>query len=354
MPIFSQLQVDSQGRVKMSKMLAIGSTSTFDTYSLLKMNRSVSGSFGYNLYSSITTPATMTFSQYAAIYGFTQQENLTPAAITGEPIASTTVLTTQFAAGVAGVASSGVGVYGAVGTSLPTDWTGGNYAGYFNGTTRVYGALLASTVINTSDMRLKTDIRPLTASTDRGLYQLTPVTYKLKTNQPEDLTGTDSQVWNKEHYGLIAQEVKEVFPELVYEDASGYMAINYIELIPLMLKEMKDLNERITELEDEAQTTQKKVGISGIGIDAQTALYQNVPNPFDSETVIGFYISRDVKDAFLYIYDMNGVQIEKFSITNRGEASITIKGKSLQAGMYLYSLIADNKVIDTKRMILTK
>lgn len=39
---------------------------------------------------------------------------------------------------------------------------------------------------------------------------------------------------------------------------------------------------------------------------------------------------------------------------NRGEASITIDGGSLNAGMYLYALIADGKVVDTKRMILTK
>ena len=58
-------------------------------------------------------------------------------------------------------------------------------------------------------------------------------------------------------------------------------------------------------------------------------LYQNIPNPFDSETVISFVISHDVKDASLFIYVMSGVQIERFSITNRGESKITIKGGSL-------------------------
>lgn len=51
---------------------------------------------------------------------------------------------------------------------------------------------------------------------------------------------------------------------------------------------------------------------------------------------------------------MNGDQIAEYPIANRGEASITIDGGSLNAGMYLYALIADGKVVDTKRMILTK
>jgi len=56
----------------------------------------------------------------------------------------------------------------------------------------------------------------------------------------------------------------------------------------------------------------------------------------------------------LYIYDMNGHQIDKRPIYNRGYVSIIIQGSSLDAGMYLYSLITDGAVVDTKRMILTK
>lgn len=40
-------------------------------------------------------------------------------------------------------------------------------------------------------------------------------------------------------------------------------------------------------------------------------------------------------------------------VTERNNASIKINGKELAAGMYIYSLIAENKEIDSKRMILT-
>lgn len=59
-------------------------------------------------------------------------------------------------------------------------------------------------------------------------------------------------------------------------------------------------------------------------------------------------------NASIYIYDMNGVQLKSYSITEREKSMITIQGSELNEGMYLYTLIADGKVIDTKRMILTK
>ncbi|HOV83733.1 MAG TPA: hypothetical protein PLE52_02795 [Paludibacteraceae bacterium] len=46
--------------------------------------------------------------------------------------------------------------------------------------------------------------------------------------------------------------------------------------------------------------------------------------------------------------------LKSYSIKEKEKSNITIQGSELNAGMYLYALIADGKVIDTKRMILTK
>jgi hypothetical protein len=56
----------------------------------------------------------------------------------------------------------------------------------------------------------------------------------------------------------------------------------------------------------------------------------------------------------IYIYDLSGKQIDQYLVEGRGKTSVTISARSLDAGMYLYSLIADGNVVDTKRMILTK
>jgi len=83
-------------------------------------------------------------------------------------------------------------------------------------------------------------------------------------------------------------------------------------------------------------------------------LDQNIPNPFNTSTTIGYYLPTTITNASIYVYDMNGVQLKSYSITEKGKGTVTIQGSEFNAGMYLYALIADGKVIDTKRMILTK
>jgi hypothetical protein len=51
---------------------------------------------------------------------------------------------------------------------------------------------------------------------------------------------------------------------------------------------------------------------------------------------------------------LQGIELKAYPITQTGLNSVTLNGSELQAGMYLYTLVVDNEIIDTKRMILTK
>ncbi|MGM0407862.1 MAG: hypothetical protein ACQERU_07745 [Bacteroidota bacterium] len=55
----------------------------------------------------------------------------------------------------------------------------------------------------------------------------------------------------------------------------------------------------------------------------------------------------------LPIYKMNTEQLKSIPLHLKGNGNIIIYGNELKAGMYLYALIADEKVIDTKPMVLT-
>lgn len=112
-------------------------------------------------------------------------------------------------------------------------------------------SLYYSGMAQRSDMRLKTAIEPLEGSPviDR-LWQLRPVKYEWK----------DRKVAKGPQYGLIAQEVEKVWPELVLTatDKMGTKSLSYINLIAPMLegmKELKALNDnqaaQIRHLEDE-------------------------------------------------------------------------------------------------------
>jgi hypothetical protein len=51
--------------------------------------------------------------------------------------------------------------------------------------------------------------------------------------------------------GVIAQEVEQVFPELVQRDERGLRSVNYPGLVAVLIEAVKELDERVRTLEDE-------------------------------------------------------------------------------------------------------
>jgi hypothetical protein len=249
----------------------------------------------------------------------------------------------------------------------------GIYAGYFVGDVIVTGTLTGNPVVN-SDKRYKKNIVDLdTKETLNNVLQMLPVEYNLNqiyTKSVGDsavvergLYDEKSQVFLKKHYGLIAQDLQKLYPDLVYEDNNGYLSVNYIGIIPLLIESIKELKAEVETLSpgNVNPSAPAKAGaiiltpdISETNTLTYPVLEQNIPNPFNASTSIGFTVPNNIADANIYVYDMNGTQLKNYSISQRGKGNVIINGSELSAGMYLYALIADGKVIDTKRMILTK
>jgi hypothetical protein len=49
-------------------------------------------------------------------------------------------------------------------------------------------------------------------------------------------------------YGVIAQEVQKEFPEMVLSGSDGYLRVDYIQLIPVMIEAIRELKEEIDQL----------------------------------------------------------------------------------------------------------
>jgi hypothetical protein len=49
--------------------------------------------------------------------------------------------------------------------------------------------------------------------------------------------------------GVIAQEIKEVLPEVVIERDTGYLAVRYEKLVPLLIEAVKELSGKVDELQ---------------------------------------------------------------------------------------------------------
>ena len=270
--------------------------------------------------------------------------------------------------------TNGAGVYGSTTCDNGTN-TGGRYAGYFNGPVKVTSTLTVNEIVTLSDYRIKENVSSISNSSLDNIMNMNVVEYNYNTDLMMSIDETSdtatistrSILLNEEinlatekHYGLIAQELQQLYPNLVKESQDGYLTINYIELIPLLISSIQELKAELDAVKDGGDLIMRASPMRGSTTDVTnldavvTTLYQNEPNPFTERTVIRVDVAEDVTTADLYIYNMNGEQLTEYSIAERGATSITIDGGSLNAGMYLYALIADGQVIDTKRMILTK
>ena len=92
-----------------------------------------------------------------------------------------------------------------------------------------------------SDARLKSNIVSL-GSTLHKLLQIDGKSYEMK---------------GKQKIGVLAQEIKEVFPELVSEDDKEMLAVNYQGLVPILINALKEQDkiiksqeERLTNIEN--------------------------------------------------------------------------------------------------------
>ena len=106
------------------------------------------------------------------------------------------------------------------------------------------GTWNSSGTYTASDERHKENITTITGATAK-VKQLRGVTHTWKAalQDPDD---TDAV-----NYGLIAQEVETVIPELVHTDNSDeeYKSVSYEKLVPLLIETIKELEARITTLE---------------------------------------------------------------------------------------------------------
>lgn len=60
------------------------------------------------------------------------------------------------------------------------------------------------------------------------------------------------------------------------------------------------------------------------------------------------------KQARLLVYNFNGNLLKTYTLTNKGMNEVIINGGTLSSGQYTYSLSVDGKMVDSKKMILTK
>lgn len=283
--------------------------------------------------------------------------------------------------GIAGYNSAGVShlAYGVYGEAHSASGTA--RAGFFNGDVFYSGALVPS------DSKLKQNIR----NYDNALEQIGQLNVKQYTFKNEEFSYMHLPEGNQ--VGLLSAELKKVFPNLVKKtvapkttilrDEKGrpkikteqgveFDAVNYTALIPVLIQGVKELHQKVGDLEKQnSELAQKnndleklldKLCSSGCGgfapstapadnTTGQNQLFQNIPNPFGQTTEIGYFLEASAQEAFIVITDMKGTVLKRFDGLAQGSGKITVSAENFAGGVYNYSLYVNGKLIDTKKMI---
>jgi len=200
-----------------------------------------------------------------------------------------------------------------------------------------------------------------------------------------------------EHYGLIAQDVEKILPNLVKDtkfetkhaqpslspdsknptipsqqnsETIDYKAVNYTELIPIIIKAMQEQQQVIRDLQQKNNDQQNEINklkeIAGISTGNTSSLQsvasggnggylqQNTPNPFAQNTTIGCYVPFASKQAKLIVYSSDGNPVKTYILSNKGMNEVSITAGALASGKYSYSLLIDGRITESKNMILTR
>jgi len=230
----------------------------------------------------------------------------------------------------------------------------------------VYGRAFATTSWNSSDRRYKNDINTIEKPMEI-VRQLRGVTYGYKRDEFPKMHFDDGRT-----YGFVAQELQKVMPELVREDDEGYLAVNYDGVIPVLVNALQEQDEVVDRQNTEIASLRRELeeikalitgnGLGKAGADAtsdfdaddRAQLFQNQPNPFGGVTTIPYYLPQNVKNAQLQVFTIEGQEVVRMELSDRGNAEVTLDGNLLNAGIYTYSLIVDGQRYQTKRMVVAQ
>ncbi len=124
-----------------------------------------------------------------------------------------------------------------------------------------------------------------------------------------------------------------------------------LSMVTLLQTQMEDLIARM-EIREECECT-PLLDVGDFNLTRNQAyLSQNVPNPFDNTTSVGYFIPLSYSKANIIVSTTTGQILKNINITKFGEGAIDINKERMATAIYYYTLYVDGKKVDTKRMIV--
>jgi hypothetical protein len=143
----------------------------------------------------------------------------------------------------------------AYGVFSVADTVSASLGGSFGAAISVSGTVTATDFNSVSDASLKENIDTISNSQEI-LSKINPVSFYWKSN------GAKS-------YGVLAQEIEQILPEIVATNGSGVKSVSYIQLIALLIDSVNSLQKEVITLKKSLPSNLKGVE------DGKTFLYQD-------------------------------------------------------------------------------
>lgn len=179
---------------------------------------------------------------------------------------------------------------------------------YKNGNLLIWG-----TLYQFSDEKLKRDIKPLENSLEK-LSKLNGYNY----------FWADKNVDDRLQTGMLAQEIKEIFPELVTKNQKGEESVNYIGLIPHLIEAIKELK---------SESKQADIAVC-LCDDSSPEKLSAFPNPAVNRMTLTVTTQTSGK-GILQLFDANGKMVKQVNISiQKGKNTISLSLPELAAGNY--------------------
>lgn len=147
--------------------------------------------------------------------------------------------------------------------------------------------------------------------------------------------------------------------DLVVMDSDGNLFVDTGVLASMnaTMEELREENRKLLARLDEVE--QFIESLSGGTSSRRVTLFnahlaQNNPNPFTENTSIQYFLPEGNLQAKLQIINATGQIIKQINLQGAGQGQIDLETNSLNAGNYRYQLIIDGRVVDSKKMVLTK
>ncbi|PSR52350.1 hypothetical protein AHMF7605_01835 [Adhaeribacter arboris] len=265
------------------------------------------------------------------------------------------------------------------GTALYAKTYNGFYAALF------YGNTYSSGTYYGSDKNIKKNIQEV-GNAMSIINRLKPKYYQFR----EDAEYASLQLPKGNHYGLLAQDVEEVLPNLVKESshevsttkpiiltepaADGKFtpvvvepketkktitikAVNYTELIPLLIKGLQEQQQTISTLQEEIMKlkaasntgyTSNLNNLERLGV----SLEQNSPNPANQNTTFRYTIPAGLQ-AQILVYNATSGKLVK-TLAAPGTGQVQMSSNNLPAGIYIYNLVVEGKLMASKQMVISE